>query len=140
MALSKLDYVEVTSDVACTASTEGTANTVITSNSVSVDGSTQIAVRFCISGFEMTDATTVGILWLYEDGASIGRIWDSRAVAANVATTGFTVERRLTPTNGSHTYSVRGSVNPTGATFTLKAGAGGSGTRVPLALLIISEG
>lgn len=139
MALTKLDYVEKTSDTACTATTEGTANTVVTANQITTDGSTQIIVRFFCSGFEVTDATSIGILWLYEDGSSIGRIWDSRGVAANVASPGFTVERRLTPTNANHTYSVRGSINTGGQTLTIKAGAGGSATRVPCYVLIIRE-
>lgn len=140
MSLEKLEYQEVTADDTFTASTEGTAEAIITADQINVDGSTQIVVRFTCSGFECTDGTTVGILWLYEDGASIGRLWDSRAVAANTPTGGFTVERRLTPASGNHTYSVRGSVNPAGATFTIKGGAGGSGARMPIALLIISEG
>lgn len=125
-ASRELDYVEITSSVAPTATTEGTANTVVTANGIAFDGSTTIVIDFyCETLRPRIDGTAGSIsLWLYDGASSIGRIAllsKSDAVAAGFGAPCF-VSRRLTPSAATHTYSIRASV--TGGTGSVSAGTG----------------
>lgn len=129
----EFDYVQITSPVSLTATTEGTANTIVTGNAVTYDGSTVVMVNF----FAPALVTPVGIdqyamLWLYDGSSSIGRL----ATIVDQASTGTIgeaapvyVSRRLTPSNAAHTYSIRGDVS--GGTGSLSCGAGGLGNIMP---------
>jgi hypothetical protein len=137
-ASRELDYVQFTSAVNLTATTEATANTIVTGSAVSYDGSTVIMVEFFCEGWE-TQATTdaVSIMWLYDGSTSIGRMGTLCTPAGGslgVITPAFMV-RRLTPSNASHTYSVRGTT--TTGTAVANAGAGGIGVAPPGYIRII---
>ena len=127
----EFSYIEFTSAVSITATTEGTANTVVTSDAVTYDGSTAILIDF----FSYTAGPPSGgnntlQLWLYDGASSIGTLGQiniTNAAAANLKS--LRLARRLTPSAASHTYSVRGSVNT--GTGTVYAGAGGTGNAVP---------
>lgn len=117
----EIAYTEFTSDVNCTATTEGTANTVVTASTVEFDGK-PVLVEFY--AYYINKGTTNLSLWLYQDGSSIGRIGYSEAGRDPA----FLV-KRLSPSRGAHTYSVRGSVDA--GTGTVGAGAGGNGANMP---------
>lgn len=128
--LAELDYVAVTSNVNITATTEATANTIVTSSTLSYDGSTVVMIEVFTDS--MSSQATSGInfiLYLYEDGSSIGII----ARSTNVANAALRVPahgmRRITPTAGSHTYSIRGTTGS--GTSIFLCGAGGSGNEAP---------
>lgn len=127
----ELDYVEFTSNVSPTATTEGTANTVVTGNSVAYDGSTIVLIEFFANNARpATDAAGRSLtLWLYEDGSSIGQIGLIATPAASTSTSVINCARRITPSNASHTYSIRASVS--GGTGLVAAGAGGAGNTAP---------
>lgn len=131
----ELDYVEFTSNVNCTATTEATANTIVTSSTVAYDGSTVVLIEFwCPAVFVQATAGASMDLWLYEKvgagaAASIGKIGEWLNVAANGLETPAYVVRRMTPSNASIIYSIRGSTSS--GTSIAAAGAGGNGNAMP---------
>lgn len=122
----ELDFVEFTSDVSISATTEATANTIVTANAVAFDGSTRVKIEYWIEQVVTVSGANLQ-LWLYDGSSSIGRIGrfldDS---ASRMTANGI---RFLTPSNASHTYSIRGSTGS--GTATAGAGAGGTGNAVP---------
>lgn len=134
---SELAHTEFTSSVNCTATTEATANTIVTGAAVTADGVTPLMIEFWC---EIVAASTTLAMrfWLYDSlngGAatsigSIGELDLTSTVGAPAP-----LRRRLTPASGSHVFSVRGSVNT--GTGTATAGAGGNGLRAPGFIRII---
>ena len=128
---SELDYVQFTSPVAPTATSEATADVVVTGSSVAYDGSTIVVVEF-FSPWARPQASAGADLsfWLYDGSSSIGRMGLTRC---NVNGTNWWnpihLSRRITPSNASHTYSIRASVST--GTASIQAGAGGSGAEMP---------
>lgn len=123
-------YTEFTSNASITATTEGTADTVVTASAVTFDGSTVAMVQFFAPQVKPPSAATAAVvLWLYQDGSSIGALGTVETPAANVLEVPVWVARRLTPASGSRTYSIRASVGS--GTGTVVAGAGGAGANVP---------
>jgi hypothetical protein len=120
----ELDYAQWTAGVNITATTEATANTIVTGGAVSYDGSTVVLIEFFIPA--STRGTTYTQFWLYDGSSSIGAIGVNSGGSTGLS---FHLSRRLTPSNASHTYSLRGSVD--GATGTATGGAGGAGAYVP---------
>lgn len=123
---TELTYNEFTSPVSITATTEGTANTVVTATAHTYDGATVALIEF------FAPAVLIGTnridFALYLDGASIGLLSDS-VNTSNPPWSHARLARRVTPASGSRTYSVRAFVN--GGTGSVRAGAGGSGAVVP---------
>lgn len=144
------NHTEATSAVtSITATTEATATTIITASAgVAYDGST--AIRLVFSAPYATIPTDAGnrslSFWLYDDtgggAASVGRLGTITAPVVLSGSGGTIygggnmlchVEYRLTPSNATHTYSVRASVNAgTGAGAAVQAGAGGNGAIRPM--------
>ncbi len=136
-ASHQLDYVEsTTADTAVTATTEAGATTIVTGNAVAYDGSTPVLIEFyapmiLLPSVAGDDFTIV----LYDGGSSIGKLSVALTPANSLGYPGaLNVSRRLTPSNASHTYSIRayGSRND----GHIYAGAGGSGNRMPLYIRI----
>jgi len=125
----ELAYNEFTSNVTITATTAGTANTVVTATTINSDGSTPVIIQFFapyvdatepnIAQFDLYDGST-DLGFLTVDGANGG--------TADVYTN-INLSRRLTPSVGSHTYSIRAWKN--GGGVVVNAGAGGVGANVP---------
>lgn len=137
----ELEYQEVTSNTNISATTEGSANTIITADAVDFDGSTTVYVEFSCQMARTAAGVDdqILVLNLFEDGSDIGRIAQVRAgtVAAGESVGAPVLARiRLTPSSGSHTYSVRGWVTIAG-TAVVQAGAGGSATSAPATLRIV---
>lgn len=118
-------YTAFTADVSITATTEATANTVVTAGAFTADGSSAYVVEFFAPG--VGTGTNVTKLWLYQDGASIGQLGVSLILSGSA--TPVMVGRRLVPASGSRTYSIRASVDA--GTGTVYAGAGGNGNVCP---------
>lgn len=127
----EFDYVEKTSNTSITATTEGTANTVVTGNAVSYDGSTTVLIEFFAFSMNVPSGAGNNITaYLYDGSSSIGFLGRVRTPAAGtLQEVTVRMARRLTPSNASHTYSIRASVNT--GTGSVDAGAGGSATVVP---------
>jgi hypothetical protein len=107
-----------------------TADAVVVSASIALDGSTAVFVEFFSP--RVIIATTAGallVLDLYVDSTIQGRI----AVIINPASAGFNLpvflkSPKITPSNASHTFTVK-AWHGTGAA-TVSGGAGGTGTNV----------
>jgi len=128
---TELDYVEITSSVNASATTEATANTVVTGSAVTYDGSTAVIIEFFSATVSSAVVTGAAVqVWLYDGSGSIGEIAFVSQSATNGAVYGAVLaRRRLTPSAAAHTYSIRASnINGTGV---VGAGTGGSGTISP---------
>lgn len=131
----ELDYVAKTSDTSITATTEATANTVVTATAITYDGSTPAYIEFGCPGVQIPNVSGGSLLmYLYDDtgggAASIGILGvfsNPATISASVvgARHPVVVRVRLTPSAASHTYSVRCTV--TSGTGTIKGGAFGLG-------------
>lgn len=131
--LTELDYVQFTSPVTISATTEAGANTIVTGSAVAYSGSQVVMIEFFCPALQTADATDAIVrLWLYDGSSSIGRL----ATLVNSSPDGtigtiapcFAV-RRLTPSAATHTYSIRGERAV--GDGTANAGAGGSGNIMP---------
>lgn len=127
----ELDYVEFTGTVSITQTAEASANTIVTGSAVSYDGSTTVIVEF-FAPYVDTGATSADevLLWLYDGSSSIGYIGRTKTPAAAALRVPVHAMRRLTPSNASHTYSIRGTRAGTN-NGTIGAGAGGTGAAMP---------
>jgi len=129
---AEVAYTEFTSNVAPTATVEASANTVVTASAYTFDGQSGWYIEFyCSNARPDVAAESTLRVWLFEDGSSIGRMAvlttdDAGTVGANAS---IYVRRKLTPSAGSHTYSIRATVNA--GTGSLNAGAGGAGNVMP---------
>jgi hypothetical protein len=133
---SEVVYNEFTSAVSPTATAEASANTVVTADAFTFDGQSGWYIEFyCSNARPDVAAESTLRVWLFDDtgggAASIGRMAvltsdDAGTVGANSS---ILVRRKLTPSAGSHTYSVRATVSA--GTGSLNAGAGGSGNVMP---------
>lgn len=130
----EVGYDEVTSSVTVSGATEASGTTVISCGAHTFDGSAVVAEFFC--GGAIPGAGDFIIVSLFEGGTQIGRL----ALAQSGQTTTIvsiqntsipTIGKlRFTPSAASHTYTVtaiKGTNNGT-----LLAGAGGTGTIVPM--------
>lgn len=126
----ELDYVEFTGAATnITATTEGTANTIVTGSAVAFDGTPVIIEFFAFAARPQATIAAIISYYLYEDGASIGRIGAHATPAAANAYIPTVCKRRMTPSAGSHTYSIRAAT--TSGTSVVLAGAAGNGTDMP---------
>jgi hypothetical protein len=120
----ELDYAQITAPVNVTATTEATANTLITGGAVTYDGATVVMIEAFLPA--ALRGTSLLQLWLYDGAASIGAI----GLVGNFTTgESWVGRRRLTPSAAAHTYSLRASVD--GGTGVATGGAGGVGNYVP---------
>jgi hypothetical protein len=130
---TELDYVQVTSDTNVTATSEATANTIVTGSAVAYNGSTAVWIEFWCdhAGPTATGGTNDIRFWLYDGSSSIGFIAYSQQDQASGQRQYLPIigKRRITPSNATHTYSIRASVSA--ATGLVAAGAGGSGNIAP---------
>jgi hypothetical protein len=128
--VTELSYVEFTSSVSISATAEGSANTVVTAASLTVDGSTLICVEFYCPNVVLAPAASAQlIVVLYQGSSSIGRL--AQLITEGSASGGPSVfaRRYFTPSAGTYTWSVRAwEFN---GTATVSAGAGGSGNPFP---------
>lgn len=127
---SELDYATFTSAVTVTATSEATANTVVTGAGVAYDGSTDVMIEFFSYAVQGPGSNGVISLVLYDGSSSIGTIAQiNQPTVAGAFITPVLVARRLTPSAATHTYSVRAFVN-TGS-GSVYAGSGGVGNAMP---------
>jgi hypothetical protein len=123
-------YVEFTAGVGCSATTEGTANTIVTAGAFTADGTSAYLIEFFCPSITTPAAggATVDLV-LYEDGSSIGKIGRVLNAGASEIFGPVSASRRRVSASGSRTYSIRGFVSS--GTGTANAGAGGNGNVMP---------
>lgn len=124
----ELDYAQITADVTVSG-VVGAQTTVITGGAVTYDGTTGIVIEVMLVGV-LNGATDSVVLELWDGGTSIGA-----SPAINTAGSGtqvewpVTVKKRLTPSAGAHTYTLK--AYRTAANGTIKAGTGAAGAVLP---------
>lgn len=125
----ELAYTEITAPVSVTATTEAAANTVISAPAVTFDGSPVLIQFFApyATTHNVTNATIYAVL--FEDGVSLGRLSILVSPAAATMYGPLNVVRRMVPSAGSHTYTIRAFVST--GTGSVVAGTGGAGLYVP---------
>lgn len=137
LAGKELDYVQITSPVSITGTTEGTAQTVVTGTSVAYDGSTIIEIEFYAQYAEVEDASGASLIVLLYDGATVlGRLATITNVAAAALRVPLCLKRRLTPSAASHSYVIKAYTTVASANAAIGAGAGGTGAGLPAFLRI----
>lgn len=117
----EFDYVQITGSGNITATSDATANTIMTANAVTYDGSTIVIIETNITF--VTQGTTFITIVLYDGSTCIGRI------AITGVRAPIYMRHRLTPSAAAHTYSVRAFVDA--GTGTYNSGAGGTAAYMP---------
>jgi len=121
---AEVAYAEITANASITATTEGTANTVVTAPAIIADGTSAYVIQFYARGIIADTALdrTLDVL-LYQDGASIGFMQHASTLVAGKANE-FPGQgwRRIVPTIGSHTYSIRAFVSAGTGTIVASTG------------------
>ena len=117
------DRAEKTTNTSVTATTEGTADTVLASNSVTYDG-TSVEIEFYSPNYYHSTGSNITFVLLR--GATVLGI-----ATSNTDSNGgdFKMRARDTPSAAAHTYTVKAYVSS--GTGTVGAGAGGSGNYLP---------
>jgi len=128
---TELNYVEFTANVSVSATTEGTANTVVTGSSITLDGNTTVVVEFFSSQSRPTGTAAAQLIFVLFDGATVlGTFGVQNSPAANNAYEPVLLSRRIaTPSAGAHQYIVKAYV--TSGTGLVVGGAGGTGVNLP---------
>lgn len=126
-----LAYTEFTTDVSPTATSEGTANSVVTAPALTFDGATAIKIEFFTWRAKTPTVGAVITFVLYADSVSIGIIGQLNAVAAVSQLAPIYLVRCLTPVAGTITYSIRVYVSSTTGSPAVYADVGGVGHGSP---------
>lgn len=108
-----VDYVEFNTDVSITGTTEAAATTVVTGAGFTPNGTDSFFVEFGCPGVQ--PASSIGaqiIIALYDNGSAFNSPNSTMAQFVNVAaqtwiTPCFCTTNKITPSNASHTYSIR---------------------------------
>lgn len=123
---SELNYVAFTSPVTISGTTEGGANTIVTSGSVAFNGSTVALIEFFCPNVETSSTTNAFIVvLLYEDSTLLGQWGVIRNMGASTMFSPMHLTLRRTPSNASHTFTVKAYTNT--GTGAADAGTGGTG-------------
>jgi hypothetical protein len=127
----ELAYAQITAGKTIANTTETAADLVVAAPAVTFDGTTAVLVEVFSPAVVPAAVAGSGLvhIWLYQDGASIGRL----ALVTNPAGSSMYVPvhatRRLTPAAGSHTFSFAATQG--GGNGTVAAGPGGVGNYMP---------
>lgn len=124
----EFDYAQTTSVATISATTAATANTVVTGNAVTYDGSTVVMVEVFFSQIYGPATANIDItVELYDGSSSIGALGSLRSETTNRNVSALFMSRRLTPSNAAHTYSARAWVGTgSGGAGGLAGGSGGT--------------
>lgn len=128
--LKEVAYVEFTSDVSVTATTEATGNSVVSAGAITFEAVPHM-IEFFAPGARPDNAAAGRVLHLilYDSTTALGELAAPQTPAAANDNQPVFLARRLTPTAASHTYNVKAWVST--GTGLVQAGAGGTGTKLP---------
>lgn len=102
----ELAYVEFTANVTITATSEASATTIVTAPALDLDGQA-ILVEFFCPRLDVADTADDVLITLWDGSTDLGRLGWHIVTGADLS---FPVHlaRKITPSKGQHTYSVRG--------------------------------
>jgi microcystin-dependent protein len=133
-----LDYVQITSPAAISATSQATATTLITGNAVTYDGATPIYIEAFAPSIDYgTNYGATSQVHAFLDGSVLCVLQLNQWAGAGSTGPHDSVMyalRKYTPSAGSHTFSLRGHY--TGNASNLNAGTGASGAQTPAFLSI----
>jgi hypothetical protein len=139
VAGGEVDYVEITSPVTVTATTDGNGNgtAVIDGNAITYNGSTRVKIEF-YAPYAQYNVNGQNILAnLYDGTTDLGRLANQTTSVSGVGppTTVLAVNmygaRLLTPSATAHTYHIRAWKTSASGTASIGAGAGGASAYMP---------
>ena len=126
----ELAYAQLTNTKPVTSNVEASADLVVAAPSVTFDGTTVIMVEcFSPAVYPASVANANVMLWLYQDGVSIGRLATVVTPVAAQTLVPVLAARRLTPAAGARQFSFAATAN--GGTGNVGAGPGGLGQYQP---------
>jgi hypothetical protein len=128
VAGGELAYAEKTTNTTVTGTSAATGQTIVTAPPITLDGATPIIVEF-FTPIVVTPGANVATLFNFFDGATDLGYATQAMAAGSVVNFPLMARRKLTPSAGDHTYSVRAWV-PSG-TGTVYGGVGGQGNWFP---------
>jgi hypothetical protein len=127
---SQLAYTEINTQKTVTATVEGAADSVIAGPALSYDGTTAVLIEaFLPAVLPPAVGGAYIVLILYQDGLPIGRLGGVGNPATGQMIQPVLMARRMTPTAGSHNFTLGAIVS--GGTGTCLTGNGGSGQYLP---------
>lgn len=126
--MEEVAYTAFTSPASITATTEGTAQQVVSSGAVTYENVPHLIEFYCPRVQPVASGVTLRLV-LEDVTTVIGHIGRFEINAAGVNAFPVKCEHRLTPTAASHTYNVRGYTGS--GTGSFDAGNGGAGLLLP---------
>lgn len=129
---TELSYVEKTTATSISANSASGANTIVTAAALTFSGTQKILIDFFCSHLFLGTTAISGVFFCLFDGSTqIGELGGIQfgIASTNGYVTPVSLSRVLTPSSGSHTYSIRAYRNDANATLT--AGDGTSTNRSP---------
>ena len=119
----ELAYTQATTTKSVTSGVETSADLVVAAPAIALDGTTAVLVElFAPAVIPASVAGAFVMVWLYQDGLSIGRMATVITPAAGQLVAPVYAARRLTPAAGNRQFS-----------FAATAGGGGAGSVVAAA-------
>lgn len=138
------NHTNKTSNTNITGTTEGGANTIVTaSGGVAFDGSTPARIRFYTPACELavTGSNNFMFIVLFDDtgggAAAVGQMALNFAAVSTAQRIPILAEYYYTPSNATHTYSVRGYLGAAG-TGVVYGGSAGSGAYLPAFIEVLA--
>lgn len=129
--VTQIAYVEFTSNVTVSSTTEGTPTDVVDSPAHTYDGATLICIEFFAPQANCTTASGAMLISLWDGAANLGRLGATQESAASgLVIYPLLLRRFLTPSAASHTYKIQAFCTAAAA-GTIGAGSGGSGNNLP---------
>jgi hypothetical protein len=109
-----------------TATTEGTATTILTLGAFTLAAQTDVMFEFFVPWWGHSSTAATSRLCLFNGGTSVGFLCTMRAAIASAQLGGVTLKRQITLAAGTYTFSVRAFTSAGTLTLTGATGASGS--------------
>lgn len=125
----ELAHAILSASVTANAVAEASATQIVGAPALAFDGNTPILIEFYCPALVAGGALTGGVN-LWDGSTDLGRLFDGTLVNTVASNYPVHLSRRLTPSNGTHTYSAR-IWTTTASNFIARAGVGTAGTPLP---------
>lgn len=125
---AELAYNQIAANVPISATTDAAAQTVVAAPATTFDGSPIVVEFFCPNAYSASVAGSYIMFTLWDGSTNLGWLCGQQDPVAALMSVPVRGARRLTPTVGSHTYSIRSWASTTGM---VQAGPGGAGAYMP---------